>query len=52
VEEKETIKKLFRRIHWLPVTDDHWHKAAEMAFDPRRKGITSSAIDTLIATGH
>jgi predicted nucleic acid-binding protein len=50
VEEKETIKRLFRGIHWLSVTDDHWHKAAEMAFDLRRKGITSSAIDTLIAT--
>jgi hypothetical protein len=50
VEEKETIKRLFRGIHWLSVTDDHWHKSAEMAFDLRRKGITSSAIDTLIAT--
>ena len=50
VEEKETIKRLFRGVHWLSVSDDHWHKAAEMAFDLRRKGITSSAIDTLIAT--
>jgi len=50
VEEKETIKRLFRGIHWLSVTDDHWHKSAEMAFDLRRKGITSSTIDTLIAT--
>ena len=48
-EEKETIKKLFRGIHWLSVTDDHWHKAAELAFDLRRKGVTTSAIDTLIA---
>ena len=50
VEEKETIKRLLRGIHWLSVTDDHWHKTAEMAFNLRRKGITSSAIDTLIAT--
>ena len=49
-EEKETIKSLFRGIHWLSVSDDHWHEAAEMAFDLRRKGITSSAIDTLVAT--
>jgi predicted nucleic acid-binding protein len=49
VEEKETFKRLFRGIHWLSVTDDHWQRAAEMAFDLRRKGITSSAIDTLIA---
>ncbi len=50
VEEKEMTKSLFRGIHWLSVTDDHWQKAAEMAFDLRRKGVTSSAIDTLIAT--
>ena len=50
VEEKETIKRLFRGIRWLSVTDDHWYKSAEMAFDLRRKGITSSGIDTLIAT--
>jgi predicted nucleic acid-binding protein len=50
VQEKETIKRLFKGIHWLSVSDDHWHKAAEMAFDLRRRGVTSSAIDTLIAT--
>ena len=49
-EEKEMIKTLMRGIHWLSVSDDHWHKAAEMAFALRRKGITCSAIDTLIAT--
>jgi len=48
-EEKETIKRCFGGIHWLPVTDDHWRQASEMAFDLRRKGVTSSAIDTLIA---
>ena len=48
-EGKETIKTLIRGIHWLSVSDDHWHKAAEMAFALRRKGVTSSAIDTLIA---
>jgi predicted nucleic acid-binding protein len=48
-EEKETIKTLIRGIHWLSLSDDHWRKAAEMAFTLRRKGVTSSAIDTLIA---
>jgi predicted nucleic acid-binding protein len=48
-EEKETIKTLIRGIHWLSVSDDHWNKASEMVFALRRKGITSSAIDTLIA---
>lgn len=50
VEEKENVKRLIRGIRWLPVTDEHWQKAAELAFDLRRRGITSSAIDTLIAT--
>jgi hypothetical protein len=49
-EEKEKLKALLRGIHWLSVSDDHWRGAAEMAFALRRKGITSSAIDTLIAT--
>jgi predicted nucleic acid-binding protein len=48
-EEKETIKTLIRGIHWFSVSEDHWHKASEIAFALRRKGITSSAIDTLIA---
>lgn len=49
-EEKENIKHYARGLHWLTVTDSHWHKSAELAFELRRKGITSSAIDTLIAT--
>ena len=48
-DEKETIRTLIKGIHWLSLSDDHWHKAAEMAFALRRKGVTSSAIDTLIA---
>ncbi len=47
-EEKETIKTLMRGIHWLSVSDDHWHKASELAFTLRRKGVTTSAIDILI----
>lgn len=48
-EEKETVRTLVRGIHWLSVSDDQWHKAAEMASALRRKGITSSAMDTLTA---
>jgi len=48
-EEREMIKALLRGVHWLSVSDAHWHKAAEMAFALRRKGVTTSAIDTLIA---
>jgi len=48
-EEKEDIKKWIKGIRWLSVTDAIWNNAAEMAFALRRKGITTSAIDTLIA---
>ena len=48
-EEKENIKKWIKGIHWLPVTDALSVYAAELAFALRRKGITTSAIDTLIA---
>lgn len=50
VKEKEEVKRWMRALHWLPLTEILWHKAAEMSFDLRRKGITTSAIDTLIAT--
>lgn len=49
-KEKEAIKRYIKGLRWLQVTDNHWHKAADFAFDLRRKGITTSAIDTLIAT--
>jgi predicted nucleic acid-binding protein len=47
--EKEMINQCFQGVHWLRVHDTHWHQAAELAFELRRKGITTSAIDTLIA---
>lgn len=50
MEEKEEVKKWITGIHWFPVTDVLWDKAAEMSFGLRRKGITTSAIDILIAT--
>jgi predicted nucleic acid-binding protein len=49
-KEKEMIKQYFQGVHWLPVHDDHWHEAADLAYELRRKGITPSAIDALIAT--
>ena len=48
-EEKEDIKKWVKGIRWLSISDAIWNNAAEMAFALRRKGITTSAIDTLIA---
>jgi predicted nucleic acid-binding protein len=48
-EEKGKVAGYVKGLHWLPVTDDHWHQSADFAFKLRRKGITSSAIDVLIA---
>ena len=49
-KEKEEIQDCAKGLHWLEVTDDHWYKSAELAFRLRRKGITTSAMDTIIAT--
>jgi predicted nucleic acid-binding protein len=49
-EEKEKVKGYVKGLHWLSVTDDHWQQSADLAFKLRRKGITSSVIDVLIAT--
>ncbi|MBM4330710.1 MAG: PIN domain nuclease [Deltaproteobacteria bacterium] len=48
-EEKEDLKRWIKGLHWLPVSDALWHRAAEMSFSLRRRGITTSPIDTLIA---
>jgi predicted nucleic acid-binding protein len=49
VEEKQNINNYAKGIHWLRVTDEHWYKSAELIFQLRRKGVTSSMIDVLIA---
>jgi predicted nucleic acid-binding protein len=49
-KEKETINNCIKALHWLEVRNEHWYRAADIAFNLRRKGITTSAIDTLIAT--
>ncbi|HBR16716.1 MAG TPA: hypothetical protein DD725_03765 [Deltaproteobacteria bacterium] len=49
-KEKEDMQSLIKGLRWLAVTDEHWQKAADLAFSMRRKGITTSAIDTIIAT--
>ena len=48
--EKEILRQYFLGVHWLPVQDHHRHGAADLAYELRRKGITPSAIDALIAT--
>lgn len=49
-KEKENTARRLKALHWLKVTDEHWHLASGLAFDLRRKGVTASAIDALIAT--
>ncbi|MGD0918891.1 MAG: PIN domain-containing protein [Thermodesulfobacteriota bacterium] len=49
IEEKQNIRDYAKGLHWLHVTDEHWYKSAELTFQLRRKGITSSIIDVLIA---
>jgi len=49
VEEKQNINNYTKGIHWLRVTDEHWHQSAELIFQLRRKGVKSSIIDVLIA---
>jgi len=49
IEEKQNIKDYTKGLHWLGITDEHWHKSADLIFQLRRKGVTSSIIDTLIA---
>ena len=49
IEEKQNIKDYTKGLHWLGITDEHWHKSADLIFQLRRKGVTSSIIDVLIA---
>ena len=49
IAEKQNIKDYAKGLHWLQITDEHWYKSAELIFQLRRRGITSSIIDVLIA---
>ena len=41
---------ILQGLHWLSITDEHWHQATQLAYSLRRKGVTASAIDALIAS--
>jgi predicted nucleic acid-binding protein len=49
VVEKQNIKDYAKGLYWLQTTDEHWHRSGELSFQLRRKGVTRSIIDTLIA---
>jgi predicted nucleic acid-binding protein len=47
--EKKNINNYAKGLHWLRITDEHWYKSADLIFQLRRKGVTSSILDVLIA---
>jgi len=47
-KERDDIKSRIKGLHWFHITDKHWQRAANLAFDLRRRGITTSAIDSLL----
>ncbi len=48
-KEKDDIKSKTKGLHWLGITNEHWHKTADLSFNLRRKGVTVSAIDSLLS---
>lgn len=50
IGEKEALEQMLEGVLFYSVTDSLWHNAAEMGFTLRRKGVTVSAIDAVIAT--
>ena len=49
-EERAALEEKLKSLHWLSTQDQHWYTAGRLAFALRRKGVTVSAIDVLIAT--
>jgi len=49
-QEKRKLTQVLKGVHWLTITDGMWESAATMSFDLRRKGVTISAVDAIIAT--
>lgn len=47
--EKRQIERCLQGVQWLAVRDEHWFQATELAFSLRRKGVTVSVTDALIA---
>jgi len=47
--ERDFLRSRLAGLHWLFITDSHWHEAADLSFRLRRKGVTTSAVDVLLA---
>ena len=48
--EKIDIEQSVQGLLWLSVLDRYWHLSAQLSFNLRRRGVTVSAMDALIAT--
>lgn len=48
--ESREIEECLAGVVWLPVDEGDWRQAGHLSFSLRRKGVTVSAIDALIAT--
>jgi predicted nucleic acid-binding protein len=48
--EKHKLKGVMKGVHWITITDDMWETAADISFDLRRKEVTISVVDAIIAT--
>ena len=47
--ERDKTKRRLAAVHWLTITDEQWQQAAVLCFKLRRKGVTVSVVDALIA---
>lgn len=48
--EKEKLEQALQGLRRLPISETDWDQAAQLAFTLRRRGVTVSAMDALIAT--
>ena len=49
-EEFEKLRRRLGGLHYLPIEDHLWERAAGMAWRLRRRGVTAPFTDVLIAT--
>ena len=47
--ERNDLNEVFGTLHRFAVAEELWDAAADLSFSLRRKGITSSVVDSLIA---
>lgn len=47
--ERRLVEELLNGLYYLPVKEEHWQMTADLSFGLRRKGVTVSVVDSLIA---